>query len=47
LLDELITSLRSEGIYECIGENSRKLESYVVSAANPRGALRRLKDAGW
>lgn len=41
---ELTDDFRAHGIFECIAPDHRQLESYVVSAANPLGAVRRL---GW
>jgi hypothetical protein len=41
LLEELVTDLRTNGIYECVNGEYRKLESYVVSATNILGALKR------
>ena len=40
--DELIASFRTAGVFECIHLGYQKLDSYVVSATNPLGALRRL-----
>ena len=42
MLDELLADFQAEGVYECINEGYRKLDSYVASATNPLGALRRL-----
>jgi len=41
---ELVADFQAHGVYECIGEDHRQLESYVVSVTNPLGAVRRL---GW
>ena len=42
LWSDLIADFRAGGICECINENYRQLPSYVVSAANPLAAARRL-----
>jgi acetyl esterase/lipase len=39
---ELIADFRHHGVFECVNEGYRQLDSYVVSAANPLAALRRL-----
>jgi hypothetical protein len=39
---DLVSDLQTEGICECVNEGYRQLESYVVSAANPLAAARRL-----
>lgn len=44
LFREMIADFRQGGICECVNEGYRQLESYVVSATNPLGAVRRL---GW
>ena len=44
VLDDLIASFRAEGVYECIHQGYCKLDSYVVSATNPLGALHRLEN---
>ena len=41
--DDLIADFRAGGVCECINEGYRQLPSYVVSAANPLAAARRLK----
>ncbi len=41
LLDELAADFAQHGVYECVNGDYRKLESYVVSATNIYGALRR------
>lgn len=41
LLDELAADFAQNGVYECVNGDYRKLESYVVSATNIYGALRR------
>ncbi|MFO0889050.1 MAG: hypothetical protein U0790_07865 [Isosphaeraceae bacterium] len=41
---ELIADFLAQGVHECIAEYHRQLESYVVSAANPLGTVRKL---GW
>lgn len=38
----LIDDFRAHGVFECVGDDHRQLESYVVSATNPLGAVRRL-----
>jgi hypothetical protein len=40
--EELITDFRQGGICECVNTGYRQLPSYVVSAANPLAAARRL-----
>jgi hypothetical protein len=42
--NELIDDFQNNGVCECVNGGYRQLESYVVSAANPLGAVRRL---GW
>jgi hypothetical protein len=39
---DLIGDFRAAGICECVNEGYRQLPSYVVSAANPLAAARRL-----
>ncbi len=39
---DLVNDFKAGGICECIAEGYRQLESYVVSATNPLGAIRRL-----
>jgi hypothetical protein len=39
---DLITDFRAGGVCECVGEDHRQLESYVVSAANPLAIGRKL-----
>jgi hypothetical protein len=41
LLDDLCTDFAQNGVYECVNGSYRKLDSYVVSATNILGALRR------
>jgi hypothetical protein len=41
--EELIRDFRNQGICECVNEGYRQLDSYVVSAANPLAAARRLR----
>ncbi len=41
---ELLTDFREHGVFECVNEGYRQLDSYVVSATNPLAAARRL---GW
>ena len=40
---DLITDFQAGGVCECVNEGYRQLPSYVVSAANPLAAARRLK----
>lgn len=40
---DLVDEFKAGGICECVAEGYRQLESYVVSATNPLGAMRRLK----
>ena len=40
---DLIADFRAGGVCECVNEGYRQLPSYVVSAANPLAAARRLK----
>ncbi len=42
LWTELIADFRANGVFECVNEGYRQLDSYVVSAANPLAAARRL-----
>ncbi|MDW8026447.1 MAG: hypothetical protein RMK18_11365 [Armatimonadota bacterium] len=39
---DLVDDFKANGICECVNEGYRQLESYVVSATNPLGAMRRL-----
>lgn len=39
---DLIADFRAHGVFECVNEGYRQLDSYVVSAANPLAAARRL-----
>ncbi len=39
---DLIADFRGHGVFECVNEGYRQLDSYVVSAANPLAAARRL-----
>jgi len=39
---DLIADFRTQGVFECVNEGYRQLDSYVVSAANPLAAARRL-----
>jgi hypothetical protein len=41
---ELLADFREHGVFECVNEGYRQLDSYVVSATNPLAAARRL---GW
>jgi hypothetical protein len=41
LLSDLAADFERHGVYECVNGDYRKLESYVVSATNILGALRR------
>jgi hypothetical protein len=41
LLEDLCADFERNGVYECVNGEYRKLESYVVSATNIYGALRR------
>jgi hypothetical protein len=47
LFDDLVADFRARGIFECVNDGYTKLETYVVSATNPLGALRRLASATW
>ncbi|MHB0877555.1 MAG: MGH1-like glycoside hydrolase domain-containing protein [Anaerolineae bacterium] len=42
LLDDLVADFRQHGIFECVNRGYAKLDTYVVSATNPLGVLRRL-----
>ncbi len=39
---DLVDDFKAGGVCECVAEGYRQLESYVASATNPLGALRRL-----
>jgi len=41
LLADLVADFQQNGVYECVNGEYRKLESYVVSATNIYGALKR------
>ena len=42
-LADLVADFQANGIWECINDGGyQKVEHYVVSITNPRGALRRL-----
>ncbi len=43
-LSEVVTYFKEEGSYECVNKDYRKLPSFVVSATNVYGALRRLME---
>ena len=42
LWTDLLTDFQQHGVFECVNEGYRQLDSYVVSAANPLAAARRL-----
>lgn len=43
LFADLIADFRTHGIFECVNENNyRQLDTYVVSATNPLGAIRKM-----
>jgi hypothetical protein len=42
LWGELIADFQEHGVFECVNEGYRQLDSYVVSATNPLAAARRL-----
>jgi hypothetical protein len=43
VLADLVQNFQVHGIFECINQGYQKLDTYVVSAANPYGALHRLE----
>lgn len=40
--DDLLADFRAHGVFECVHGDYRQLDSYVVSATNPRAAARKL-----
>lgn len=45
MLTDLVTDFKTNGIWECVGDGGYcKVEHYVATITNPRGALRRFPD---
>jgi hypothetical protein len=47
MFSDLIADFKQRGIYECVNRGYRQLETYVASATNPLGAVRRLARNGF